>query len=369
MSAAGRSGAEGPAASDVAARLREAGFVRLAAAAHGDALAAAGVLATALASDGVPFQVSVAAHADPADRSTDADCTVALGGPDVPADVTIDGVSAPASRTAFEAARALSAEPDATLALAGTIAAGASGSALADVAGLERRPGAAVPTDDLADGLAHSTLIHAPFSGDPDAATETLSRIDPEADGAGRRVASLVALATVEPDDATPRAAECVERALRPFAGGPLRTVGGYADVLDAVVREEPGTAVALALGRTPDGALDAWRTHARRAHVAVRAATTGRYDGLFVGRVDGDVPVWTVARLLRDFRSPEPVVLVATDGFAAAAATPDAGVDLPSVFRMALDPPRVVGTPRQVLAPVEGAADAIVAVREAITR
>jgi len=81
---------------------------------------------------------------------------------------------------------------------------------------------------------------------------------------------------------------------------------------------------------------LDAWRDHARAVHEALTAATTGRYDGVFVARVDVDGVdpgrLETVARLCRDFRSPEPVVLVVSaaaaagiEGAAAAASTDDA--------------------------------------------
>ncbi|MFB6308234.1 MAG: hypothetical protein ABEH35_02800 [Haloarculaceae archaeon] len=334
MSTAGRDTASPPAASDVAGQLREAGFVRLVAAATGDAVAATGTLARALDDDGTPFQATVAGpFADP-DRDTEADLTVAVGRADPVADVAVCGPD-PTSVTAFEVARELGDTPDPTLALAGAIAAGERSGMVAEAAeqaGIERRPGVAVPVADLADGLAHSTLIRAPYSGDADGARDALSERDIPAthdtlaaidEETGRRLASLVALDVTGSDDATPRAASAVERALRPYVGGPFGTVGGYADVLDAVARERPGTAVALALGHDAvrDGALDAWRTHARQAHAAVRESTTGRYDGLFVARGDA-MPVETVARLVAEFRSPEPVTLVVTDGEAAARAT-----------------------------------------------
>ena len=97
--------------------------------------------------------------------------------------------------------------------------------------------------------------------------------------------------------------------------------------MLEAVARERPGTGVALALGHDANAdALDAWRTHAERAHEVLREGTTGRYDGLFALRTD-EAPVETVARLLRDFRSPEPVALVVSESEAAAAAAEDFGV------------------------------------------
>lgn len=379
MSTSGRSGADAPAASDVAARLREAGFVRLVAAADGDAIAGAGVLASALSAADVPFQLTVTRPWDRADRTTDADLTVTLGGPDVVGDVTLAGGVDAVSHTAFEIGRALDGpEPDPLLALAGTLASGHSPGSLADAAGVERRPGIAVPTEERTDGLAHSTLVHAPFSGDEDRAATALESIDLAADDADRRVASLLALSVLGEPDATPRAAECVERALRPYEGGPFETVGGYADVLDSVAREQPGTGVALALGHDARAAaLDAWRTHGSRAQQALRSATTGRYDGLFVARGSAadlgvtdpaDVPVGTAARLLRDFRSPEPVALFVTDGRAGAAATGQ--YDLDATMREAATAVdgQGGGSPRRAQARFEtDTAEFIMAVREAL--
>jgi hypothetical protein len=59
--------------SEVAARMREAGFVRLVAAANGDSVAAAALLATALEERGVPYQTSVTPRPDSATRGPDAD--------------------------------------------------------------------------------------------------------------------------------------------------------------------------------------------------------------------------------------------------------------------------------------------------------
>jgi hypothetical protein len=296
----------------VAAACRDAGLVRLVGAADGDGLAAVGVLARALSAVEVPFQASVTCFPDPA-TGTDADVTVTVGaaGGDVAVDAT------PASVPAFAAARELAPDAaDPVLALAGSVAAGAipgdDGVGLFEAAreaGVERRPGLAVPVADAADGLAHSTLVHLPLSGDVDAAREALGDVAGAEETPESRTwaASMVALRAVS--GAPTRAADAVERVLRPCSGSPFETVGGYADVLDAVARERPGTGVALALGHDArSAALSAWRDHASAAHRAVREADTGRYDGAFVVRTDG--PVGTVARLVRDYRSPEPVVL-----------------------------------------------------------
>ncbi len=132
-----------------------------------------------------------------------------------------------------------------------------------------------------------------------------------------RAIGSLVALDAVGTDEATATAAESVERVLRPYAtpDGPFETVGGYADVLEASARTEPGTGAAFAMGHgAREPTLDAWREHGRNAHDALSAASTGRYDGLFVVGVD-DGPVETVARIAAAYRSPEPAALAVGNG------------------------------------------------------
>ncbi|WP_324756873.1 hypothetical protein [Haloarcula montana] len=372
MSTTGRDDASATIPSDIATTLADATFVRLVSGVTGDALAGTGVLARALADSGTPFQASaVGPFADP-DRSTDADVTVALGRQYTAADHTVRDRIAPA---AFEAARELGVTASPTLALAGTIAAGDTDSRVAEAAeqaGVTRRPGVAVPATDLADGLAHSTLLSAPFSGDSDAARAALASLDlPDdlSEDDHRRVASLTALAVTDAEDASPRAAEAVQRALRPYVGGPFETVGGYADVLDTVGREQPGTAVALALGHdgVREDALVAWRRHANRAHEAVQTATTGRYEGLFVARGD-EMPIGTVARLLSQYRSPEPVTLVVTDGHAAARATDGRDVAAAMDAAAATVDGEAVGTGTRARARFDvSTADLIEAFREAV--
>ncbi|WP_266077479.1 exonuclease RecJ [Haladaptatus caseinilyticus] len=335
MATSGRTASEdAPTASDVTATLRDAGFVRIVAYPDGDGLAASGVLARTCANIGIPFQVSATRFPTQRADSHGDDVVVTVGAPGG----TVALTERPASIVAFEAADGLGGGPDPVLALAGAVAAGTPPGAddcahLLDAASdrLTRRPGVATPTEDLADGLAHSTLIHTGFSGNPGAVQAELAEIDLPVeldDDAHRRVASLVALSVTGPESATPRAGKMVERVLHPYelVDGPFATLGGYADVLDAVAHEQSGTGIALALGhdaRAP--ALDAWRDHAESAHAVLQEATTGRYDGLFVARTDG-APVETAARLLGDYRSPEPIALVVTDDEAAAVAVDGRG-------------------------------------------
>ena len=324
--------------------LVDAPFARLVATDDGDALAAAGLLARALRAVGTPYQVRVSR--DPVPDDLDDGVAVAVGidrGPHA-----IAGAGRPTSTDAFAVSRALGVDPDPVVALAGVVAAGSvpgtdgSGDALdaAESADrVHRRPGVALPTADLADGLAASTLLRTPYSGDPEATQAALANLGLPADldeDAHRRLASLVAVDVVDADDASTRAASAAERALRPYAtDGPFETVGGYADVLDALALEAPGTGVALALDADPSdelrtAALDAWRSHGLAAHRALDDATIGRYDGCVVARVDSARSVLpTVARLVRDFRSPEPVAVALDEsaGQLAAAATEPLGL------------------------------------------
>ncbi|KAB1196627.1 MULTISPECIES: exonuclease [Haloferax] len=324
--------AEQTPAADAAATLREATFVRLRVHTSGAAVAAAGVIGRALETLDVPFRIRAT---EAPDTTANDDVAAVVGLSDADADLELD------PRDAVTVVRELGVDPDPVVALAGQYAAGVSpedDTDLVDAArdvGVESRPGVAVPTADLADGLAHTTLVHASFSADKERAQAILAELSLPAEldaGAHKRVASLVALDATG-DGATPRAVSAVERVLHPDAtpNGPFATVGGFADVLDATVRETPGVAVALALGHDArDAALDAWRDHARATHAALREATTGRYERLYVLSCDLSSPgrLATVARLARDFRSPEPTVLAVGTGAAALVSTGPSGLD-----------------------------------------
>lgn len=316
--------------------LESASFVRLVVRADGDALAASGLLARALSDREIPFQVTVGRTV--ADRTTRAtaggpaadDVTVVIGSTD--ADVSRLGTAdRAATLEAVSLVRDLGATPDPVLALAGLVAAGSEPGAgesewLLETARergrIDRRPGVAVPTADPVDGLAHSTRLRAPWSGDPDAVRETLDEIDVadsddlDADD-HRAIGSLVALEVVGTEDAVDASADAIQRVLRPYVTPEhtFATLGGYADVLVATARTEPGTGAALAMGHDAhEAALTAWRDHGRRAHAALETASVARYDGLFVLEIE-EGPVETVAHLAAAYRSPEPLVLVVSEG------------------------------------------------------
>lgn len=346
MATDGRS-AERTSATASASALESAGFVHIVARADGDALAAGGLLARALAERGTPYQVSIGRTvADRTARVRDRDPAtddVAIGVGAVDADVIqLDTTDRPATLASLEVVRELGTTPDHVLALAGLVAAGVQPGAGESEWVLEtarerdyvvRRPGVSVPTADPIDGVAHSTRLRAPWSGDLDATRAALEGLgidsaDPTALDADdhRAIGSVVALDVVGDDDATPAAAETIQQALRPYAtpDHQFATIGGYADVLEATARTEPGTGAALAMGHDAhEPALSAWREYGRSTHMALEGASTGRYDGLFVVGID-DGPVEAVARIAAAFRSPEPVVLVAGDGEAGIATRGD---------------------------------------------
>jgi hypothetical protein len=343
-------------AASIATEVADAPFVRVVARASGDAVAAAGLLGRVLAARGTPFQVSVGRTvADRTRRVEDApggDVTVVVGDSRASDALHLDPEDEPASVAAWRLAGELGATADSVLALVGvaaagvTLGAGASARLVesAEAGGrLDRRPGVAGPVDDVVDVLAHSTVVHSSFSGDETAAQDALAALSVDADLAGgdaalsdddrRQVASFVAIAAAGAVEAPPRAGEAVERALRPYvltgADAPFATIAGYADVLAALAESAPGTGVAVALGHdVRESALSAWRDHATAAHEAVASCDRARHDGLVVVH-DVDAPLSTTARLVRDYRSPEPTVAaVDPDGDAVAVAgTPDVGV------------------------------------------
>lgn len=324
----------------LAADLRGARLARVVSRADGDGLAAAAILGRALAAVGIPRHLSLApSAAAAASRLEEAGTAVPLGVPD--SDCRFES----AARCAYAAARELGTDPDPGLALAGSVAAGIEpqGPALdaARERGMQVRPGLAVPTADLATGLAYSGHVHASFSGDRAAAQEFLDNLGlpEELDEAAReRVASAVAL---EATDATARAATAIERALAPrTAPTGFETVGGYADVLSAAAARDPGRALAALLGSEDHETLVAlWTDYGTALHDGVEAVTA---DGaVATGRVEA-IPPRDVARLARDFAVPaERVYVAGPASIALATADPAAR----SLLETRFDSQQIAGT------------------------
>jgi len=308
-------------------------FVHLRTAPTGDAIAAASVLVAGLETRSIPYHARVTTGSAESDPSTD-DIIVSIGTPQSETQqqhvLPTVGSDRPASVASAALVRELGIEPNPVIALAGVVAAGVtpgeSGSGpLVDAAVQHRRvvqrPGVGRATHDLADGLAHSTLFHADFSGEPPAASALLSKLalPAELDDAARtRLASRVAIAATGGEHAE-TAANAIGQVLRPYEtpNGPLATVEGLADVLETVSTAHPGIALAYALSPEYEplktAALDCWRSESKAAHNAIRSAQTGRYDGLVVVRttVDRASVLSTVARIVATTRSKEPAVLV----------------------------------------------------------
>ncbi|MEE6209768.1 hypothetical protein U3A55_06345 [Salarchaeum sp. III] len=328
MAATGRTASFESAA--LAERVRDAAFVYAVAHADGDSLAAAGQLARACDALGTPYQVSLTRSREGARSrvaSVAASDTALAIGVDAGEDAQPLDTDDPLALAAYAVADRLAPESaDPELALAGAVSAGWTPQGdLLDAAAVSRRPGVGIPVADLADGLAHSTRLSGPFSGDEGMAGALLAELGLPADldaDAHRRLASRVALDVT--DDAPASAADALSRVLRPYvvADGSFETIEGYADVLDAVARTAPGVGAAFALGRGDRAdTLDAWREAASTVHAALAASEPKRYSGLVT--VDaGDADPWLVARLARDFHSTEPAVLATADESAALATT-----------------------------------------------
>ncbi len=330
----------------LAAAIQEAPLCHLIVRTEGDALASAAILANACETSGTAYHArpirtrdELRARLDTVDEAAQ---PIVLGAT-VPDEPSINETT-PSSLVAADVATELGVSPDPVLTLAGVVAAGeypeTLGESIYESASLERRPGIASPTDDPIDGLTHTMLAHGEYSARPEVAHAAVADLDVDdrlsTDGR-RMIASLLAISIASDGDLSDRGADAVERALRPHdIDGPVATLEGYADVLSALALERPGLGLALGLGTgTADSAIEIWREHATRAHEAVRSASVARHDGIVVARVDAAVE--TTARLVRDFRSPEPVVL-AIDETAGEAAITGIDTSVGHLFETAVD-------------------------------
>ncbi len=356
--------------STVAEALASAPFVRIRVATDADSIAAAGVLVDGLDAVGVPFH---ARAVDPFALDADDGLSPAESGDDTVDvhvgpiahtgsvdTVTLPRTETPASVTAFAVVQSLGVEPDPIRTLAGSFAAGgvdaapeAARSLAEERETIVRRPGVATATRDLTDGLTHTTLFHAAFSGDEAATTSLLAALDlpaePDAD-AWTRLASRVALAVTDgtAESVPTRSAESIGHALYPYATTehPFATIGGFADVLATLAPAYPGTALAIGLSPASDGlrsnGLERWRSIATASHEAIDSGHTGRYDGLFVLRATIEHPgtLPTIARLARTSISPEPLVVATEgspiDGRQHAAVRSDGAIDAAETLRSA---------------------------------
>lgn len=303
---------------DLATAVSESTLLTVIARADGTALAAAGALADLATKTGTPFQICLAETRDEAAnraRAADESATIIAIGPSTPDADVILGDSVPAKLISRAADRLEQSVPP-ELVAAGVLAAeqplSIADSALESLEerGITSEPGVVSPGEDLVDSLAHSTLVHGPFAGTPDRARSLLDELGSEP--SPRTVASAVAIAGTRADNRPPSGGQAIERVLQPHPiQGPWGSLEGLADILEATARSAPGTATALALGHADqEVVLDAWRHHGQTVHQAVREADLARYDGIVETGATAASPA-SVARLIRDFRSPEPAVVV----------------------------------------------------------
>lgn len=298
---------------NAAADLRQASFVRLAVAPSVDAIAAAGILAQTLDNEGTPYHASI----DPIPQESGPEDGVLVGVGTRQGEGT--DLHLPSGRATLAAATQTRVVSEAPIpALIGTAQVFTLENPSEEVSdpttALSKEAGLGLAVDSIEDGLGHSTLVHGSFSGSEAAAAEFLDGIDPSN---GRRLASAVALETIEKAPGSTRVADALGRFLHPGAtpDGPFRTVAGTADVFDVLAAVAPGLALAIASGHGSgrDSALDAWRAGAERIHQGLDCSTVTTHEGCVVVQTD-DAPAAPLARLFRDIRSTEPTVLVLAD-------------------------------------------------------
>lgn len=320
----------------IATALQEASLVRILTPTYGGAIAAAGLMARALAQRDVPFQVApTTSRTERVQRRTDGDeeATTILIGDHDQSSLSID------PRRPVEAVTAvlsrIDADPAPVLALAGLIAAGKQPQALPELReraqerGMTQQLGVGIPTAAYADGLTHSLLFHATFSGDREAVIDHFTALGIEGDtpvteAERRAVASLVAIEATG-DGRAPSAVRTVERALRPHTiTGPFATVEGYGDVLALVSECQPGLAVAIALGSDlTETALSVWHEQAAAVHECLHSAPWTQYEDCLLVPVS-DAPPRSVARLTQEVYSTESMVLAVGPTTAAIATDED---------------------------------------------
>lgn len=304
-------------ATSLAEALQQADFLVILGATDGASAATTGLLAGAASATATPFQASLRPTPDAAvqraETVDDGDTVLAIGHTIERADRSLSTRSGPLD--AFQAAAELGGDPSTTLALAGTVAAGGDPADAPSVlathqeAGYRREPGVAGPVSDPVDALAFGTLLHGPFSGSRDRAASVLDELGDDPDG--RTVATAATLAVAGDEDGPTSVTRPLRRVLNPLgAPDPYGSVEGFADLLNALASADPGAAVEVAIGEPDVSAhLDAWRSHGRSVHEAVREAGLARYEG--VVETQSDAPVSDVARLVRDARAPEPASIV----------------------------------------------------------
>lgn len=282
-----------------------AGFVHLVGVDNGASLAATGVMARTLRAIDIPFQASLASFPDEQHTSDDATIAIGWNGGD------ISFSTGSLVEIAWQCGSALApdvVEPD--LAFAGLRSEGFPMSTL-EIDRPTQSPGIALPTEDVITGLAASSNLRGPFSGTEENASSFVSELALEEQDIihSRKGASAIALAVLR--DTGPRGSDALTNVLHPHQSSRFMTIEGYAEILDAIAKEEPGTGLALVLGNpVEEDVYHCWQQHGKQAHQALSAAETQRHKGLFVARSEDDFPLRTISRICHNYVSPEPITV-----------------------------------------------------------
>lgn len=173
------------------------------------------------------------------------------------------------------------------------------------------RPVIGIPIEEQTDGVAHSTLIHGPFSADED---RTASLLEPhESDLTAVRSALTLELLSNSP--VTGETAEKIEVFLTSTeTNGPFHTTGGVLDVLTVLSQTAPGVALSTICGwQDIETATESWRTTAIEIHDAIRGERRTAGD---VTIIDSSTPaVASVSALAATFTETTSVVLADNGG------------------------------------------------------
>lgn len=303
--------------------LATASFVRLVTAPTAEAIAACGMISRSLQSARVPFHASITVAAQATCENA---TTVSIGhSPSLAADHCLGPGHAVAEASDLLRDQGLEAEPGLQIGrvLGPTDEKRGSGRSDSREAGL----GMAVP--ELVDGLAHSSLVHGPYSGDPALAREFLDGIDAEDP---QHVASAVALGTMADTAQSSRAGWALSRFLGPrhTPEGPFETAAGTADVFDLLAPVDPGLALSIACGDTGarERALGTWRRQSTALHDRLANASVESHSGVAVVQTDID-SVEPLARLVLDYLAPEASVAVVSDRRLGIATIQPGGLDI----------------------------------------
>ena len=283
----------------LARRLTDMPFVEICVAPSLGAIAATGIVTAGCTAQHVPFQASI--DLDPTDHSTDEQLAIgAYPAPDNGVHIPLESAVAEAQHIVdtwdmgsdqplLDAMRVLGADPETN----------------------RSTDGLGVPTRDTPAGISHSTLVHGPFSNDPETATTYHEQVD----GEPVAFASVIALETLQMSNQ--RAADAIGRVLGPIStpDSSFETAAGTADVLDVLSETDPGLALALVCGQpgVREQAITHWQQVAADIHE--HAAAIQPDDDAVIVTIDADVAApGVLARLVRDFRSEAPVTLVTSE-------------------------------------------------------